>query len=98
MSTPVDSATAYDRLARISAQAEFADKISFDWLKLKRALETLREDYFLLEDRDEEMYEKLDELIIMAIKARQAFRAIADTKTARAIELNERIQNGVYNG
>lgn len=98
MSTPESSAQAYDRLARVSAQAEFAEKISFDFRKLKRAVETLRSDLFLLHPSDDAAVAKLEEIEAFAVQQRAVYRAIADDKTTRAIELNERIQNGVYNG
>jgi len=98
MTTNDRSAEAYERLARISAQAELAESISYDFVKLKRAIEACNSDLFLMNDADQALKDRLADMEIFAIEARRAFRAIADTKTKQAIEVNERIQNGVYNG
>jgi len=98
MSTIDTSEAAYERLRRISAQAELAGSIEYDFVKLKRAIETCNSDLFLQGDADPKAVEMLAQMEIFAIAQRRAYRELMDKLTDKASSLNERIQNGVYNG
>lgn len=97
MQTKTRSATAYDKLSILTGQAELAGQLTYDWVRVVRALDALQSGLFLAEDTPNEVREAVDTFATFARAQRSIYRKITDDKQSAAITLNEQIQNGVYN-
>lgn len=98
MQTTEDSATAYDKLSAISAQADRAAQLAFEWTKVRRALGVLALDLSITEPINQDTIVKIADFMSFVDMEWHAMREYAAKKQTQANELNERIQNGVYNG
>lgn len=97
MQTTDRSATAYERLSMITAQAELSAQIAFDFVRLVRALDALKADIERATDTPQMITDTIAEFEEFARTQRTGYRELAAKRQNQAISLNEKIQNGVYN-
>lgn len=98
MTTGISSASAYDKLASLTNSYNHAERLAHDWLKVSRAIRDLVADLSLNEPADSEMIARLIEFKQFVMVERSTCADGATELGRQMIDLNERIQNGVYNG
>lgn len=96
MSTLERSASAADKLQALTAQYSIAAALHFDYLKVIRALNTLLEHMNEVAGDKAAVQEWIRANVEFAELKRQELGKYCERKQARMNELNQQIQNGVY--
>lgn len=90
------SAQASEALRMCSLQADHAATVTFDYVKVKRDLQNLIADLRRGEPVPTDEIKQLEEMYSHVTHEHSVWRDYAESKQSRCIQLNEQIQNGVY--
>jgi len=90
------SATAFDKLARLTNSMQHAERLSHDWLKVARAIRDLESDLKLNEPPESELFSTLAGWKMQAMSERRLADTAADLLSNQCIDLSAQLNNGVY--